>query len=103
VGAVVLGHYPEYIELAEQRHVSCFNIPADAWNKMTPEEQWAANRKFLDDAIARGDEILLATPLEGLHSGSWYERELRYLASRGFRLDASAMRLVAKQKGKGVS
>ena len=103
MGAIVLGHYPEYIELAEQRHASCFNIPADTWNKMTPDERWAANRKFLDDAIAKGDEIVLATPFERLHSGSTYERELRYLASKGFRLDAKAMRLVAEHKGKGAS
>ena len=103
MGAIVLGHYPEYIELAELRHAGCFNIPAEVWNKMTSKEQWAANSKFLDDAITRGDEILLATPLEKLHTGSWYERELRYLASKGFRLDAKAMRLVAEHKGKGAS
>jgi lactate dehydrogenase-like 2-hydroxyacid dehydrogenase len=64
VGIVVLGHYPDYIELAERLRASCFNIPVEVWSKMSHEEQWEANRKFLDDAISRGDEILLATPLE---------------------------------------
>ena len=32
--------------------------------------------------------------LEFNHIGSWYERELRYLASRGFRPDAGARRLM---------
>jgi hypothetical protein len=104
VGVVVLGHYPEYIELAEQLRASCFNIPVEVWSRMSHEEQWEANRKFLDDAISSGDEILLATPLERLHIGSWYERELRYLASRGFRPDASARRLVLGSKaGEGAS
>ena len=47
---------------------------------------WSRNRAFLDDAIARGDEIRLVTnPHAPLYSGgNVYQRELRYLRDRGF-------------------
>jgi hypothetical protein len=38
-------------------------------NKMSHEEQWEADRGFLDDAISRGKEILLAIRLERPHIG----------------------------------
>jgi hypothetical protein len=51
---------------------------------MSPEEQWAANQKFLDRAIARGSDIQLATPADAAREGSFYERELQYLQSKGY-------------------
>lgn len=47
---VVLGHYPEYLQAGGRT----FSVPTDVWDAMSPEEQWAANQKFLDRAIARG-------------------------------------------------
>jgi RHS repeat-associated protein len=59
---VVLGKYPEYKQVGEETGSRIFDVPSDAWNAMTTEEQWAANQRFLDRAIARGSEIRLATP-----------------------------------------
>ena len=82
MGTIVLGHYPEYCSLAKRIGAEYFNMPKDEWDKMDDASRWAANQKFLDEAIARGDEIVLSSMLR--HSGSWFERELEYLAGKGY-------------------
>lgn len=47
----------------------------DAWNTMSPTEQWVRNQRFLDNAISRGSEIQLATPLSQVRAGSIFERD----------------------------
>lgn len=79
----VIGHYPEYTQLADRLGANRFQVPQHAWDRMSAAEQWAANQRFLDRAINRGSEIRLATPLDRVRPGSAYERELRYLAKRG--------------------
>lgn len=61
---------------------------------MSPAEQWAANQKFLDRAIARGDDIRLATPAGQAREGSSYERELQYLTSKGYRPSSDGTRMI---------
>ena len=85
-GTTVLGHYPEYMELATQIGARRFQIPTEVWNKMTVHEQWEANLKFLDRMILRGDNIRLATPLNQVKPGSYFEKELKYLFIRGYKL-----------------
>jgi RHS repeat-associated protein len=94
VGKTVLGHYPEYVQLAEQLGARRFHVPLDAWNRMTAAEQWAANVKFLDRTIRRGDEILLATPLEQVRTGSWLEREIKYLLEKGYQVSPDGTKLI---------
>lgn len=62
---------------------------------MGPEEQWAASQRFLDRTISRGDDIQLATPIDRVRPGSFYERELQYLGSRGFKPNGAGDRLMA--------
>jgi tetratricopeptide (TPR) repeat protein len=62
-GQIVLGHYPEYVQVGGNLNARIFDIPTPIYNKMSEAERWAANQKFLDRAISRGDEIILATPL----------------------------------------
>lgn len=93
-GITVLGHYPAYTELAEQLGARRFSVPLEAWSKMTPTEQWAANQKFLDRMIARGDTILLATPLDKVKPKSFFERELKYLHDKGFKPSVDGSRLI---------
>jgi RHS repeat-associated protein len=90
----VLGHYPEYLQLGEKIGGRTFNVPTRIWEGMSPAEQWAANQKFLDRAIARGDTIRLATPASQAREGSFYERELQYLTSKGYRLSSDGTRLI---------
>ena len=93
-GTIVLGHYPEYLLEAERRNARCFDMHMDEWDKMTEAERWEANRQFLDEAIANGDEIVLATGLHLLKPGSYFEKELEYFASKGYQLAADQSRLV---------
>lgn len=93
-GTSVLGHYPVYLEKAAELGARRFNVPPDIWAKMSPAEQWAANQKFLDRLIARGDEVVLTTAVDAVRRGSALEREIRYLISRGYQVVEDGLRLV---------
>ena len=71
-----------------------FNVPTWVWNKISPAEQWAANQRFLDRTIARGDEIILATPAGQARDGSFFARELTYLAGKGYTPSADGLRML---------
>ncbi|MBN2655259.1 MAG: hypothetical protein JXR79_09155 [Nitrospirae bacterium] len=94
LGKTVLGHYPEYIELADKLNAKRFNIPSYIWNKMSDNDRWAANQKFLDKAISRGDEILLSTKVKNIDNVTGYFRkELDYLIEKGYRFSADGLRM----------
>ncbi|MEJ7805800.1 MAG: hypothetical protein WKG03_07765, partial [Telluria sp.] len=97
-GKTVLGHYPEYEHLAESVNARRFSIPEAVWNKMPEAQRWSANQKFLDRLIIRGDEILLSTPLDQVRPGSYFARELQYLAGRGYTPSADGARLLKAVK-----
>jgi len=62
---------------------------------MSPAEQWVANVKFLDRAIARGDNIVLSNPVKNINKVSGYLRkELDYLASKGYKLSRDGTQLI---------
>jgi len=93
-GQVVLGKFPEYLDVAQQVGARAFNIPIQYWNSMTRVEQWAANVKFLDRAIARGDQFLLATSVKDVSAVTGYLRmELDYLISKGYQLSVDGTSL----------
>jgi hypothetical protein len=94
MGKTVLGHYPEYTKLAGELGARRFNIPTNVWNKMTDAERWAANQKFLDRMINRGDDIILATPLDKVKPGSYFQRELDYLLGKGYKVSPDGTKLV---------
>jgi RHS repeat-associated protein len=93
-GRAVLGHYPEYTRLAERLGARRFNIPGNIWDRMSEAERWAANQRFLDRMIRRGDDIHLATPLESVRPGTYFEKELQYLGTRGFTPSPDGTRLI---------
>jgi RHS repeat-associated protein len=95
VDNVVLGHYPEYVDLAKATGGRTFQVPTSVWDKMSPAEQWTANQKFLDRAIAHGSNIQLATPANAAREGSFFERELQYMQSRGYTVGPDGMSLIA--------
>ncbi len=80
--------------MADELQANRFNIPTEVWNRMSDAERWEANKKFLDRAIGRGDEILLATPLNEVRQGSYYARELEYFYSQGYQVSEDGTRLV---------
>lgn len=94
VRTTVLGHYPEYTQLAERVGARSFQIPERIWSAMTDSERWTANQKFLDRLIERGDDVLLATPIDKVKAGSYFERELEYLFEKGYRLSPDGTKLV---------
>ena len=57
-------------------------------------EQWAANTRFLDRMILRGDNIRLATPLSKVKPGSFYQKELNYLFDKGYKVSSDGLWLV---------
>ncbi len=90
----VLGHYPAYTKLASKLGARRFQIPTNVWNKMSAAEQWTANTKFLDRMILRGDNIRLATPLNQVKPGSFYQQELNYLFGKGYNVSSDGLWLV---------
>lgn len=94
-GTTVLGKFPDYIKLADDLGAKRFNIPTSVWNRMSAAEQWAANQKFLDRAIARGDNILLSNTVRNINDVTGtFRRELDYLIGNGFQLSADGTRLI---------
>jgi hypothetical protein len=91
---VVLGYYPQYLNKALALGARYFNIPTAVWNRMSSVEQWAANQSFLNRAVARGAEIVLATPANMARAGSYFTRELQYLQSKGFTLSGDGSRML---------
>lgn len=73
-----------------------FNIPQNIWSKMSPAEQWAANVKFLDRAIARGDKIVLSNSAFKAQAGTSFYKELQYMFSKGYKPAADGMSLIKK-------
>jgi len=59
---------------------------------MSDAERWAANVKFLDRMIARGDEIILATRADLARAGSDFAKELKYLVESGFKISKDGFR-----------
>ncbi|WP_233213343.1 hypothetical protein [Mycobacterium hubeiense] len=88
-GETVLGPYqpssggPSYIEVAEDRGASYFDI-GDAWYTSTPTQQLAANQHVLDVAIANGDTIRLSVPYDEIRPDSYTGAEIRYLQANGY-------------------
>lgn len=93
-GTTVLGQHPGYVQLSEKLGARRFDVPQNVWARMSDAERWAANQRFLDRTIARGDDIVLATPLDRVRAGSFFEREIRYLISQGYRPNAAGTRLL---------
>ncbi len=83
-GITVLGRFPEYLKVAIDIGGNKFNIPIEAWNKLSPEAQWALNKQFLDAAISRGDTFFLANGFSNAPVGTFFRMELDYLFSMGY-------------------
>lgn len=82
--------------MAESLGARVFKIPEKIWNEMSPEQRWEANRKFLDRMIERGDEIILATPIERARPNSFFLRELEYLRKMGYVPNSDGSRMVLR-------
>jgi RHS repeat-associated protein len=97
-GITVLGRYPKYIRVAKDVGGNTFDVPIDLWNKLNKAEQWALNRKFLDEAIARGDYFYLASRWADAPVGTFFRKELEYLFSKGYTLSPYQNYLIPPSK-----
>lgn len=44
--STVLGHHPEYSDLADRLGHRRFDIPTSVWDEMSDAQRWTANQKF---------------------------------------------------------
>jgi RHS repeat-associated protein len=79
----VIGRYPANKNLAETIGGNFLNTSMNIWNSMTPDERWARNLQWLQEADIRGDIFRLASPISQA-PGSGYGRELVYLYRLGY-------------------
>jgi hypothetical protein len=94
-GETVLGKFPAYVKLSDERNARRFQIPDEVWQRMTEEEMWEANRKFLDRTISRGDDIVLATPIGAQTPPTgYYAKEIEYMLSKGYKVSPDGTRLI---------
>jgi len=102
---IVLGHSyrvegnPSYTELADSLGARYFQVPDDAWDRMSEAQRYEANFTFIDRAIARGDEIVLSTPAGLAAPGSIFEAELEYLGSQGYIISPDGRRAIPREGG----
>ncbi len=78
-GVTVLGHFPEYLQKANELGARRFDVPMRIWQGMSATEQWTANQKFLDRLALRRDEVALSNNIAKVKPPSSLEREIRYL------------------------
>jgi len=91
----VLGSYPDYVKLSDKLNARRFQIPPDIWKKMSPDQQWEANKKFLDRMITRGDEVILSNPVKNIGDATpSFRKELEYLISKGYKFNSNETRLI---------
>ncbi|MDX3775575.1 hypothetical protein QE250_15765, partial [Chromatiaceae bacterium AAb-1] len=83
-GDTVLGSYPNYVHISEEMGARRYQIPESVWNNMSESERWAANVKFLDRTIEKGDNIILSNNGYSARVGSYFAREIEYLQSKGY-------------------
>lgn len=92
-GQTVIGKFPDYVTLARRTDANYFSIPKPVWDDMSEAEHWAANQRFLDRAIARGDDFVLASDALTRSSG-YYLKELQYLFAHGYEFNNIGNRLI---------
>jgi len=78
----IIGHGPQYTELAAEIGARYFFVPNQKWDKLRIEEQAAMNLGFLKATIARRDVVVLATPV--FKDNGFFAREIDYLLTKGY-------------------
>lgn len=91
----VIGKHPRYLQMAEKLGARRLKIPDEIWNKMTEAERWSANKKFLNRAIRRGDDIILSDSVKNVgETAGYFRKELDYLIEQGFEFTNDGTRMV---------
>jgi RHS repeat-associated protein len=93
-GVSVLGKTDDYIRVADELGAKRFSIPSEIWKNMDDVERWAANTKFLDRMIARGDEVVLSNSAYKAEAGSVFAKEIEYMVGKGYSIAEDGMSLI---------
>ena len=83
MATTVLGSYPNYINLSNQLGSRRFDIEPSVWSVLSQQNQWVANRYFLDTILAARDKLIFSSNPRLARPGSWFFRELHYLRTKG--------------------
>jgi RHS repeat-associated protein len=86
--------YPSYIDKAQSTGSSYYDI-GDAFKRLSPDQQTAANMHFLDTRIAAQDRMVFSIPKQlideqarlankALEEPPWLMTEIEYLTERGY-------------------
>jgi hypothetical protein len=92
--AISIGRFPDYVDHARATGSRSFEVDADAWRSMSQDEQLLRNARFLDDAIMRDSEILLASPIHRAEEGTGFAFEVEYLTAAGYEVSSDGSRMV---------
>ena len=90
----VIGAVGEYEPLAQRLGANYFHMPESTWQSLSTADRWAFNKQFLDLAINRGDDFILATPISRARPLSYYAREIAYLAKNGYSLSTDGAKMI---------
>jgi hypothetical protein len=89
----VIGRLGEYEDFARSDGLAFFRVSDEVWNSLDDAGRWSLNRAFLDDAIESGDEFIIKAG-DFIPSGSFLDREIRYLRDRGYVWSEDGSRLL---------
>ena len=81
--AVSLGHYPAYVEMAQQTGARTFSMSDEAWSRCRPTSSGCATSASWTTPCVGATQLGLATPLDEVRPGSYFERELQHLVKNG--------------------
>jgi hypothetical protein len=94
---IVLGKYPIYLGVASASGSKRFQIPVPIWKKMSDERKRAANRTFLDRAVARNSKIILSSdPRRPENQIGALQEEIDYLRNKGYVISETGREMVKK-------
>ena len=92
---VVIGEFPDYVLKAQEIGAGYFDVGNWAYQFLTGmDEAWSVNQAFLQDAIAKGAEFVLATPIGDMSANGVFVQEVGYILSQGYVLNAAGTKLI---------
>ncbi len=82
-GVCVIGHFPDYVDIADKIGGFCFDLPEQEMFSLSAEQLWNKNCQFLQERQRHHDVFLLVTNQKQIRKGSWLEREFAFLKNIG--------------------
>jgi RHS repeat-associated protein len=84
----VIGKYldtPSYVDVGKHLNKNVLNVSTKLWERMSPDQKWAATQKFLDNMIAHKGDLLFNKSIKSIASQSGdFRRELDYVSQKGY-------------------